>query len=69
MKIYIQSKSGNYNTVTEWPDRMSLEDVFEMLRSHGYYKGLREKHDVVQEIVIPFEEIEHIRLADENDIY
>ena len=63
MRVYVQSKTGNYNTIMVQPAGASLEDVFKALRVFGYYTGIvRDKT-----IVIPFEEIEYIREATEDD--
>ncbi len=63
MKVYVQSKSGKFNTVIVEPNNVSLEHVFLALRSFGYYTGILND----KTIVIPFEEIEYIREATKND--
>jgi len=63
VKVYVQSKTGNYNTTMEQPDSVTLVEVFKALRNFGYYTALLNGKTVV----MPFEEIEFIRLGDEND--
>jgi hypothetical protein len=68
MKVYIQSKSGNYNTVTEWPDGMFIDNIFKELRAYGYYRVVTQLREAVgQELLVPFEEIEFIREATDDD--
>jgi hypothetical protein len=47
----------------EQPDSVTLVEVFKALRNFGYYTALLNGKTVV----MPFEEIEFIRLGDEND--
>ena len=63
MRVYVQSKTGKFNTIMVQPAGASLEDVFKALRVFGYYTGIvRDKT-----VVIPFEEIEYIREAQDGD--
>ncbi len=65
MKIYIQSKSGNYNLVTDIGDirnsdlRYALGYLRELGGYHAKYHG--------EPIFVPFEEIEYVRKAKDND--
>lgn len=69
MKIYIQSKSGDFNAVTDFPHVSKLSGHAELftilsgLRQLGGY--LVNKRDNV--IMVPIEEVEYIREAKENE--
>jgi hypothetical protein len=56
MKVYIQSKSGNYNTTNEIFKAASLEAALMILRNRGGYLCRFE-----EAIFVPFEEIEYIK--------
>jgi hypothetical protein len=62
MRIYVQSKSGDYNVAFDG-DYKSPYHAFINIRKDGAYSCLKNGH----ELVIPFEEIEYIREATEND--
>jgi hypothetical protein len=63
MKIYIQSKSGNYNTVYDSGSIITLKGVLKFLRaSGGFESDCRDK-----EVFVPFEEIEYIRAAQDGE--
>jgi hypothetical protein len=67
MKIYIQSKSGDFNTVftfTSLADKAeSLHMALSWLRSAGGYQTEHRGHNVL----VPFEQIEYIRKAEDGD--
>lgn len=60
MKVYIQSKSGDYNTVYDAAGIGTLVGVMKSLRSKGSYPA----DDKTQ---VPFEEIEFIRAPRSGD--
>lgn len=63
MKIYVQSKSGNFNAILETSNRMFLGTFFKELRAIGYYEIDKDNAT----IIVPFEEIEFIREATNDD--
>lgn len=63
MKVYVQSKSGDFNTVLDVKEIGTLEGVFKRLRYTGSYPA--EYRD--KEVQVPFEQIQYIRKAGEND--
>jgi hypothetical protein len=70
VKIYIQSKSGNYNHVVDLGEHFAkdlqqtkLHAAFVYLRGAGGYQGRYRTND----IWVPFEEIEFIREAVDTD--
>lgn len=65
MKIYIQSKSGDYNTAYEAEGIGTLAGAMSHLRYKGSFTA--EYHRTGKEIQVPFEEIEFIRKATDND--
>lgn len=71
MKIYIQSKSGKFNTTIEYPhmtDKSEIGEavIFPILASLRQLGGYTTKYRD-QAVLVPFEEIEFIRIADEGD--
>jgi len=56
MKIYIQSKSGDFNSTQVVMDE-HLEAALQTLRTRGGYYAKRRE----QPMFVPFEEIEYIR--------
>lgn len=63
MKVYIQSKSGDYNTVYDAQGIGTLAGVLKSLRGQGSYTA--EYRD--DEVRVPFEEIEFIRAVKSGD--
>jgi hypothetical protein len=63
MKIYIQSRSGDFNSTQDIEGIGTLQGAFKYLRNTGSY--VSEYRD--KEVRVPFEEIEFIRKATEND--
>lgn len=63
MKIYIQSKTGKYNIV--YDSSYSLSDSLKRIREQGAYRATSEEYG---DMIIPFEEIEYIRKATEDDL-
>lgn len=63
MKVYIQSKSGNFNAIYDAQGIGTLTGVLRSLRECGSYAS--EHRD--DEVRVPFEEIEYIRAAKSGD--
>lgn len=63
MTVYIQSKSGDYNTVYSAEGIGTLAGVLKFLRSQGSYPA-EYRNDKVR---VPFEEIEFIRTVKSGD--
>lgn len=63
MRIYIQSKSGDYNSAQEIEGIGTLTGALNRLRQVGGYTTVY--HD--KDVRVPFEEIEHIRKAGTNE--
>lgn len=63
MRVYIQSKSGNFNVVEEVSGVGTLRGALDHFRYVGGYKA--EHRD--KEVFVPFEQIEFIRKAGTND--
>ncbi len=61
MKIYIQSRSGNFNTTLLKEN--GLADCWNTITEAGCYPMKYRDRD----ILVPLHEIEYIREADEND--
>ncbi len=64
MKIFIQTKSGNFNTTHDAVGFGNLEDILKNLRKRG---GFESEDRRESRIFVPFEEIEFIRKAKEGD--
>ena len=62
MKIYIQSKSGDLNVTTS-ANTAYLSEALKQLRAIGGYAAFEDGAHVF----VPFEEIQYIREANEND--
>lgn len=65
MKVYIQSKSGDYNTESEFYSFTKLSSVMDHLRKVGGYSTELIRRNY-KEIFVPFEEIEFIAKVEEN---
>ena len=63
MKVYVQSKSGNFNTIYDAEGIGTLAGVLKSLRGQGGYTA--EHRD--NEVRVPFEEIEYIRAVKSGD--
>jgi hypothetical protein len=59
MRIYIQSKSGNYN-VNATVDADDLQEALSVLRADSGYYVVRRLQGEEAEIFVPFSEIEYI---------
>lgn len=67
MRIFIRSKSGNYDVSFETFESIgqnNLYDILKAIRRDGVYRCVKGK----VEFIVPFEEIEAIREAAENEI-
>lgn len=58
MKVYIQTKSGNYNTEETFPGIGTLGGVLKQLRRNGGFYSDDRNNKV---IYVPFEEVEFVR--------
>lgn len=56
MKVYIQSKTGDYNTIITYDG--SLQNCMKNLRRVGGYACISDRRGVTK--IVPFEEIQHI---------
>lgn len=60
MKIYIQSRTGNYNLDRDYPEIMSLEVfVAKTIRNGGYF--CRVENDENAGTFVPWHEVEYVR--------
>lgn len=58
MKIYIQSKTGDYNTEVHVHNANTMAEACRLLRAQGgYYQGEKDE----KELFVPFEQIEYIQ--------
>jgi hypothetical protein len=58
--VYILSKSGNHNAVVRYSKPLTTGEVLKHLRAQGFYYDQKGN-------AIPFEEIEYIRIATEEE--
>jgi hypothetical protein len=65
VKVYIQSKSGNYNVVIDNLAFSSLLNALKYLRASGGYTASSGSGKI--EWFVPFEQIEAIREAQSDD--
>jgi hypothetical protein len=69
MKVFIQSKSGNFNTVWSYVGgqhkKTSLGELMRDLRADGGYYSSTVRYPLV---FVPFEEIEYVRKINDEDL-
>ena len=57
MKVYIETKTGNYNVIGDFPGIGTLQGVLKAIRIEGGFYSKNRQNNV---IYVPFEEVEYV---------